>query len=129
MHFLQKFKICIHGPFRRQNPSGSIQSISSAQVTVSDPSIALVPSLQETEPEGENEDGLEMISAKDLELQSRPAASQAHVLSMDAMAEQERAENAAQDVHVVVERLDQRRQILSQSSCACCRAEDRVRSI
>ena len=80
--------------------------------------------MEGTEPEGEDEDGLELTSAKDLELKSRsPAAGQAHVLSVDAKDEQERADNAAEDVHALVGRLHKRNHILSQLSCVCCEEE------
>ena len=45
------------------------------------------------------------------------------VLSMDADDEQERAENAAEDVHALVGRLHKRNHILSQLSCVCCEEE------
>ena len=42
---------------------------------------------------------------------------------MDAKDEQERAENAAEDVHALVGRLHKRNHILSQLSCVCCEEE------
>ena len=55
-----------------------------------------------------------------------PAVGQAHVLSMDAEDEQERAENAAEDIHALVGRLHRRNHILSQLSCVCCEEEQHV---
>jgi hypothetical protein len=68
-------------------------------------------------------------SAEDLELDvssRRPAVGQAHVLSMDAEDEQERTENAAEDIHALVDRLHKRNHILSQFSCVCCEEERHV---
>ena len=47
---------------------------------------------------------------------------------MDADDGQERAENAAEDVHALVGRLHKRNHILSQLSCVCCAKEEHAGS-
>jgi hypothetical protein len=42
---------------------------------------------------------------------------------MDAVDEQERVDNVAEDVHALVGRLQKRNHILSQFSCVCCEEE------
>jgi hypothetical protein len=74
-------------------------------------------------------EAIQSTSAEDLEVGVRPrspAVGQAQVLSMDAEDQQERAENAAEDVHALVGRLHKRNHFLSQFSCVCCEEERHV---
>ena len=47
---------------------------------------------------------------------------------MDAVDEQERVDNVAEDVHALVGRLHKRNHILSRMSCVCCAEEEHAGS-